>query len=385
MIVEVRPGPMTNKGGELILRTVIDRLGARWDLAVEHWIGPYSARSRLGLLQKLWWKRLGPLAGLPGQVVPSAIRRSYGLVSESDIDAVLDASGYGYGDKFGPERTERAAANARRWRRKGIPYILLPQAFGPFTSPRIQRAARSLISQADLVYARDNVSLEAIDSLGVAGVEARLAPDITVSMAGEPPTPSGKAATPLGFIVPNEKMLQLAGRNASEAYVAFLASAAVELRARGVNPVLLVHETSGGDRQLAEAVAGMVPGGVPAHEEEDPVRLKGLIGTGVILVGSRFHALLAALSQGVPVIAMGWSHKYPALLEDYGCSEFCLELPADPETISRRLDAALGGGRDALVSGLIGYATIQQQRLEAVWHEVVTCVEEGRPARRAAR
>ena len=385
MIVEVRPGPMTNKGGELILRTVVDRLGGRWDLAVEHWIGPYSARSRLGLLQKLWWKRLGPLAGLPGQVVPSAIRRSYGLVSEGDVDAVLDASGYGYGDKFGPERTERAAANARRWRRKGIPHILLPQAFGPFTSPRIQRAARSLISQADLVFARDRVSLEAIVSLDVPGAEARLAPDITVSIAGHPPTPSGEAGTPIGFIVPNEKMLQVAGHGAGEAYLAFLASAAVELRARAVNPVLLVHETSGGDRQLAEAASGMVPGGVPVLEEEDPIRLKGLIGTGVVLVGSRFHALLAALSQGVPVIATGWSHKYPALLEDYGCPEFSLELPAAPEAISQRLDAALGDGRGALVSGLLSHAATQKQRLEAVWDEVVACIEEGRPARRAAR
>ena len=382
MIVEVRPGPMTNKGGELILRTVVDRLGGRWDLAVEHWIGPYSARSRLGLLQKLWWKRLGPLAGLPGQVVPSAVRRSYGLVSESDIDAVLDASGYGYGDRFGPQRTERAAANARRWRRRGIPHILLPQAFGPFTSPRIQRAARSLLSQADLVYARDSVSLEAIASLGVAGVDARLAPDITVSLAGQVPTPSSETATPLGFIVPNEKMLQMAGR---EAYLAFLSAVAVELRERGVDPVLLVHETSGGDRRLADAVSAMVPGGVPVLEEEDPVRLKGLIGTGMVLVGSRFHALLAALSQGVPVVAMGWSHKYPALLADYGCPEFSLELPAAPEAISQRLDTALGGGRDALVSGLLSHAAIQRQRLEAVWHEVVTCIEEGRPARRAAR
>jgi colanic acid/amylovoran biosynthesis protein len=99
-----------------------------------------------------------------------------------------------------------------------------------------------------------------------------------------------------------------------------------------------------------------------------------LIATAVIVAGSRFHALLAALSQGVPVIAAGWSHKYLGLLDAYGSADALLELPASPEAVRACLDRALGPTRDTAVAALRTCAAQQRAQVEIMWDEVLTAL-----------
>ena len=53
-----------------------------------------------------------------------------------------------------------------------------------------------------------------------------------------------------------------------------------------------------------------------AHE------LKAIIGNAYVALGSRFHFLVAALSSGVPSIALGWSHKYHELFSEFGMERY---------------------------------------------------------------
>ena len=36
-----------------------------------------------------------------------------------------------------------------------------------------------------------------------------------------------------------------------------------------------------------------------------------------LIISSRYHGLVAAISQGIPVISIGWSHKYDELMSSY--------------------------------------------------------------------
>ena len=378
-ILEIRPGSMSNKGGELMLRAAVLELRDVYDLAAEPWIGPYAARARLGLYQKLWIKRLGPAATVPAAILPRRLRSMFGVVGESEIAGVLDAAGFSYGDQFGPARTERVAAWAEGWRRAGKPVVLLPQAFGPFTGARMRKAAARLVAAADLAFARDRSSLEAIRGLDVDSEHVTLAPDFTNLVPGTSPvragaeaSASGNAAsgTAVAYIVPNVRMHQQLPPDAARAYVPFLAACLREIERRDVEARILVHEGRD-DAKLAAELRTAAGGRHLIVTDDDPQVLKGLIGASRLVVGSRYHALVAALSQAVPVVATGWSHKYRELLADYGCADALVAMPAaDGEAAAAVAAALVDPARVALVQRLQAAAEQQRARSREMWAKV---------------
>lgn len=53
--------------------------------------------------------------------------------------------------------------------------------------------------------------------------------------------------------------------------------------------------------------------------------MKAVIGKTTCVIGSRFHALVAGLSQGIPCMALSWSHKYRELLKPFGLERYTIE------------------------------------------------------------
>jgi polysaccharide pyruvyl transferase WcaK-like protein len=363
-MLELRPGLLTNKGGELMLRAAVAELGADHRLAAEHWIGPYDLRARLGLHQKLWFPRAGRLAGVPARAMPRRFRTMFGLVTEREIDAVVDLAGFAYSDQFGRARAAAAARNARRWKGQGKRLILLPQAFGPFDDPGVREATRSLLAAADLVFIRDGVSDQHVRSLRVPGLNARRAPDFTVALRGKRPADGDMVR--YACIVPNQKLLTHTAPGIAASYLDFLTSAVDELRRQAIEPVILLHESS--DRELANCIQART-GPLRVVDDPDPLVLKGVLATAHLVVGSRFHALVGALSEGVPAIAAGWSHKYGALFEEYGCEDLVVSPTQDRlrPMIRRLID---GPGRDDLVARLRQRAEEQRRQVAAMWETV---------------
>lgn len=54
--------------------------------------------------------------------------------------------------------------------------------------------------------------------------------------------------------------------------------------------------------------------------------LKSIIASCGVLVGSRYHSCVAALSSGVPVLVVGWHHKYEELLKEYLQSDMLIDV-----------------------------------------------------------
>jgi colanic acid/amylovoran biosynthesis protein len=361
-----------------MLRAVVAELGPDYALAVEPWIGPFEARARLGLYQKLWISRFGPAAGVPGRLLPRRLRNLLGVVTEAQIVGVLDAAGFAYGDQWGPERTERAAAAAQRWHRAGKTTVLLPQAFGPFTSARIKAAAVRLFEAADLTFARDATSFDAVRSLDLASAAAErvaLAPDFTNAMPVSGPaegeaTDAAGPAVPHAYIVPNVRMTEQLDAAAAESYVPFLVACANAISERGVESRVLVHEGRD-DTALAERVRLEIGSAAKLVREDDPQRLKLLIGRSCLLVGSRYHALVSALCQGVPVVAAGWSHKYAELVRDYDSPGALVSLPAGDGAAQTAVAAALDEpARSQYLSRLKTAGERERARTLEMWQSV---------------
>lgn len=53
--------------------------------------------------------------------------------------------------------------------------------------------------------------------------------------------------------------------------------------------------------------------------------LKGIIESAELAIGSRYHFLIAAMSSGVPSVALGWGHKYKEMFELFGMEKFAFE------------------------------------------------------------
>ncbi|HSK47890.1 MAG TPA: hypothetical protein VLA05_07800, partial [Coriobacteriia bacterium] len=62
---------------------------------------------------------------------------------------------------------------------------------------------------------------------------------------------------------------------------------------------------------------------------------------------SRFHAMVGALSEGVPVAVVGWSHKYLEVMKQFGLGEFVFDYSAhDPKALREVVSRLVAEGED---------------------------------------
>lgn len=355
--IELRGVNTHNKGAHLMMIAVANRLGGRAKLTVSPNGSDFDDRGALGFHQTLLLNQLPTVSGLVGGLLPHQIKDAFGLVSSKDVGGVLDAAGFAYSDSFSIQRSKREAKISAAWKKRGVPRVFLPQAFGPFTNPEQARWTRTLLDGAELVYARDRQSLDFVKGLG-AKADVRLAPDFTVGLkpTGIPSPVDGE----FGAVVPNAKMLSHTKLSAEE-YTQFLADGVSELRAQGLRAVVVIHEHN--DRALAKALSARAE--VETFESPDPLVLKRVLSDARIVVASRFHALVSALSSRTPVVALGWSHKYAELMDDFGASAWMTDGSDDLGARIRHTlqDAETAARLDAQVPLLL-------ERNERMWSEV---------------
>ena len=383
MIVEIRGTQFVNKGAELMLLAIIERLQTVFPDALLATVPsnpkgarPYRKLANLGIFPKASLVRAGIELGDTVALVPKRLRERYGLVLDREIDVVLDASGFAYSDQWGAAAAQELERASRRWKRQGTRVILLPQAFGPFENPAIRSSMTRALNNADLVMPRDDVSFGHVAELVGERDTIRLFPDFTNLVAGTVPNWFDPDALQVA-VVPNSRMLDKTGPGTGAGYVPFLVACIRRLQAHDSRPFLLVHEGAG-DERLAERVSGDC-GGIPIIREQNALTIKGILGACRAVVASRFHALVSALSQGVPSVATGWSHKYAELFSDYGFPEGVMSTDDGEE----RIEEMMARITDATTAGDIA-ATLQREsarlkeRSREMWSAVEDVISRGR-------
>lgn len=371
-----------NKGAELMLHSVMQELNS-WGLdevrvAGDLTHGSTAQREKVGMEHLLWQRVKGTYA--PAQLlnsvlplVPKGVRRAKHIVTMGEVDALLDGSGFRLSSQFTDDLNIRRVENLRLVKNIGKKVILLPQAFGPFDREVPRKGMLEVLQLADLVFARDRQSLGYLQELGGDLSKVQLYPDFTNQLTVQLPAKyefvKGKV-----LVVPNGRMLDRTSPEIAEAYIPFISSVITSLRARNIEPLILIHSAES-DKELADRINSGLPKPVDTVQESDALVIKAIIGAAGMIVASRFHAVVSALSQATPALVCGWSHKYEELLSDYGSVEWLLDPIRDQAKLDANLDVLTdAAGYEAAVARLKERGVEQKALSKQMWGEVKKCL-----------
>lgn len=231
-------------------------------------------------------------------------------------DVVIDT---GAGDSFtniyGKQRITRMIYAQIAAQRLNIPVIMGPQTVGPFTSRRSRLAARYSLKRMSLVTVRDSTSDVYVRGLGRAS--DALATDVVFAL----PQPEVPKTRDVIFNVSGLLWSENSHVD-SEAYRANVRRFITVLLDRGRAVTLLAHVLDNKSKDndtipMADLVAEFgeqIESVVPSDLEE----VRSVVSSGRLVVGSRMHACLNALSVGTPSIPWAYSRKFAPLMADIG-------------------------------------------------------------------
>ena len=393
MFYEVQGVEFVNKGAELMLYGIVQHFQENDNRAIvaanlERRYRNKQGRAKVGLQYVTWVDNRLPNSGLIinglASLLPAPVRRNLQLVLNQEIDVLLDASGFSYTDQWGAGYAQRMAAKLSRLKAEGKKIILLPQAFGPFDDAQVRAAFENILLNSDLVFARDRVSYDYVRQFDAAGDKLNLAPDFTNLVSGRVPDYFAQQTQDLASnkhrvcIIPNVRMLDKTEAKVREQYLVFLENCIQCLFDLKLNPFIMVHQT-GKDYEIALNLQSKFSdrAGYPTDNplsviaETDPLAIKGIIGQCFLVISSRFHGIVSSLSQGVPCLATGWSHKYQMLFEDYGCSQLLINPLFTPAEIKTKIEqVATEPNRTEIVNTIKTAALEQKQLSQKMWQQV---------------
>lgn len=383
MIIEIRKAGFVNKGAEMMLLSIINQVMERYPNATlamapttERGSQPFSKISKLGFRSKFRLRRGRVDFSWMGKLIPQKIRNAYGIVLDSEINVVLDASGFSYSDQWGTYDCEELLYAVKKGKLNGQKFILLPQAFGPFDNKRNRKNISKAILCCDLVFARDSVSYDFLKTiLNDSSKNVIQKPDFT---CGLQPVITECVASKKGMvpIVPNYRMLDKTGMGVSDKYINALTMSMKTIISSGLKPYFLIHETDL-DKNIALKVIAVldVNCDIEIVEEQNPEIIKGYLSYARFVVSSRYHATISALSQCVPVVGTSWSHKYEELFSEYDYHEGLCELGNQSQLDNLILSLCDDKQHSVIESKLrVNSLKVKNHTLE-MWKEVFNVIE----------
>lgn len=255
-----------------------------------------------------------------------------GDVNLSDVVAVFDLSGFAYGSQWGDDPILNLNLLMNYLSKHEVKYFMLPQALGPFKSNYSKSTMNNVLNKASLVFARDKISFQYISTIANNSnkEKIKLAPDLTLLYN------EGKEILKINRIVyiPNYRMIDKGSDDWSKKYLSISINILKHIQFKYPDYLLeiLLHDTSGDDKKVTDSIQKVLPD-ISIRVENNADVLKTYIATSCFVIGSRFHGLASALSSNVPAIAIGWSHKYEELFNDYELGDYVFLNPEESKII----------------------------------------------------
>lgn len=277
--------------------------------------------------------------------------------------------------------------------RGGIDF--LPQTYGPFKSPASKSLARYILNRARRIFARDTEGPVAVRELIGDRHPVTVSPDVAFCLEPirpsqpdiRPPLPEPRPSTLIGINV-NGLMFN-GGYTRSNMfglqldYPDFLRRLTLKLLEDPSVHLLFVPHTFAppqsveSDPEASRRVIADIPEPLRhrvhlVSHDYDQHEIKGVVGLCDFFIGSRMHACIAALSQGIPCVGVAYSKKFKGVFESVGMQDWIIDgrdvdAPHAVDEVAARL--AL---RTATREPLLARVATAQARLRQVFQEMLT-------------
>jgi colanic acid/amylovoran biosynthesis protein len=382
-----------NKGPEAMILTTVGAIRRRWpdmDIFVQV-PSLYFDEARSN--------RLIPVkSDRPALIVSSLLSKIQMARVYCKSAALVDLGGYQFGDVWGENHAWKMLNSIKNCTRFGNTVFFLPQTWGPFSSASIIDAVRSIVDIAEVVYTRDRSSFAEMEKvMGGKNPKIRFAHDVAWNFQGADLSVGARLIRDAGLsekkkgsitvcVTPNLRVYERAeGTGQDNEYIKVLREIVKHLcSVYNARVILIGHELRKNnmqikdDRILCDCLLSTLDKSLPVvhlNKYLPAAEVKSVIGNCDLSVSSRYHALIAALSQGIPAVAIGWAHKYDELMSEFGLSENLISLSKTTDVILKDIDAVverLGQCREKIVSKV---GIMKKSGQEAV-NEVISKLEE---------
>jgi len=217
----------------------------------------------------------------------------------------------------------------------------LPQTYGPYKSFLSQKIAKYVFKRATYILSRDREGSEVVKNVvgeNNKDLVVNFCPDVAFVLDAvtprkvniEPPLPQKNFSPLIGFNV--NGLLYNGGYTRDNMfglnydYKVFVHDLVEQLTTNTENHILLIPHTFGPTgnvnsdpdacnaiiKRLADSYRNRVH---MVMGEYDQYAIKGIIGLCDFFIGSRMHACIAALSQGIPTVGVAYSRKFLGVFE----------------------------------------------------------------------
>lgn len=282
------------------------------------------------------------------------------------FDVVIDTrSGDSFADLYGVRRLFGMGMVAELVRMARVPLILGPQTIGPFASAAGRTLGRRSLNIASAVMSRDSASTAHADKLGrPVDVEST---DVVFALPRAPRT--GERDVILNI----SGLLWTPGPHVDAAhYRQTVKDVYAGLLREGRTVSLLAHVL---DSPVADndvpAIREFAAAHAPGAEVLVPTSLTAVrewLASGSVVIGSRMHACLNALSSGTPAVPLAYSRKFAPLFQDLGWHH-TVDLRTHPDPVSAVLAACADPGLERQVDAVLvraeGLLAVAQRSLES--------------------
>lgn len=387
MFIQIDHTNFINKGAELMLYSIIERLSKEKQLNPKFifgrgWCPDRSVIRKAGLYQNIKLKKLG--LDLT-EFIKDKHLEQYGLVKSSKLNVMLDAGGFRIGDpwinSYSIKFNKQEEKYFKKLKKFGTKIIFLPQAFGPFKQELSRDLVKRIFNYTDLIFARDRQSYNYLTEFLEQDLKILTAPDFTNLFIPDENKILKKVvdiAENSIIIIPNRKMMTHTNSKTAEQYENFLGLIAQKVENTNYKLVLLNHEGQE-DKKIIDTLKAKLSirfnKEIYVLDNLDAVNVKAAIGKALFVVSSRFHGVVSALSQGVPVLCTSWNHKYQELLNDYDLKEGLLEISNQEDAIEKFNNLLNLENNVQIREKLLNKSKNQKDLAESMWQKVINFVE----------